>query len=75
MANLPYYITTPIILHLLEAPVDFDRIVVMMQKEVADRLAAVPGTKDYGSLSVAVQYEMDAKVAFIVSKTVFIPPT
>lgn len=73
VANLPYYITTPIILHLLEAPVDFDRIVVMMQKEVADRLAAVPGTKDYGSLSVAVQYEMDAKVAFIVSKTVFIP--
>ena len=40
---------------------------------MADRLAAVPGTKDYGSLSVAVQYEMDAKVAFIVSKTVFIP--
>ena len=73
VANLPYYITTPIILHLLEAPVDFDRIVVMMQKEVADRLAAVPGTKDYGSLSVAVQYEMDAKVAFIVPKTVFIP--
>ena len=73
VANLPYYITTPIILHLLETKIDFERIVVMMQKEVADRLAATPGTKDYGSLSVAVQYEMAAKVAFIVPKTVFIP--
>ena len=51
VANLPYYITTPIILHLLETKIDFERIVVMMQKEVADRLAATPGTKDYGSLS------------------------
>lgn len=73
VANLPYYITTPIIMHLLETGIDFDRIVVMMQKEVADRLAADPGTKDYGSLSVAVQYEMDAKIAFIVPRTVFIP--
>ncbi len=73
VANLPYYITTPIIIHLLEVDVDFETIVVMMQKEVADRLAAQPGTKDYGSLSVAVQYEMDAKIAFIVPKTVFMP--
>ena len=55
-------------MHLLEVDVDFETIVVMMQKEVADRLAAQPGTKDYGSLSVAVQYEMDAKIAFIVPK-------
>ena len=68
VANLPYYITTPIVMHLLEVDVDFETIVVMMQKEVADRLAAQPGTKDYGSLSVAVQYEMDAKIAFIVPK-------
>lgn len=73
VANLPYYITTPIVMHLLEVDVDFETIVVMMQKEVADRLAAGPGTKDYGSLSVAVQYEMDAKIAFIVPKTVFMP--
>ncbi len=73
VANLPYYITTPIVMHLLEVDVDFETIVVMMQKEVADRLAALPGTKDYGSLSVAVQYEMDAKIAFIVPKTVFMP--
>lgn len=73
VANLPYYITTPIVMHLLEVDVDFETIVVMMQKEVADRLAAKPGTKDYGSLSVAVQYEMDAKIAFIVPKTVFMP--
>lgn len=73
VANLPYYITTPIVMHLIEVDVDFETIVVMMQKEVADRLAAQPGTKDYGSLSVAVQYEMDAKIAFIVPKTVFMP--
>lgn len=73
VANLPYYITTLIVMHLLEVDVDFETIVVMMQKEVADRLAAQPGTKDYGSLSVAVQYEMDAKIAFIVPKTVFMP--
>lgn len=73
VANLPYYITTPIILHLLDTKIDFEKIVVMMQKEVADRLAATPGNKDYGSLTVAVQYEMDADIAFIVPKTVFIP--
>lgn len=73
VANLPYYITTPIIMHLLESGVDFAAIVVMMQKEVADRLSANPGNKDYGSLSIAVQYQMDAQIAFIVPKTVFIP--
>lgn len=73
VANLPYYITTPIIMHLLESPVQLDAIVVMMQKEVAQRLTAQPKTKDYGSLSIAVQYYTDAEIAFIVPKTVFVP--
>ena len=64
VANLPYYITTPILMHL---------IVVMMQREVADRISAQPNTKAYGSLSIAVQYYMTAKVAFIVPRTVFVP--
>ncbi|PLA76901.1 16S rRNA (adenine(1518)-N(6)/adenine(1519)-N(6))-dimethyltransferase [Ligilactobacillus agilis] len=73
VANLPYYITTPIIMHLLATELAFDQIVVMMQKEVANRLAAQPGSKDYGSLSIGVQYEMDCQIAFIVPKTVFVP--
>ncbi|SFH79565.1 16S rRNA (adenine(1518)-N(6)/adenine(1519)-N(6))-dimethyltransferase RsmA [Pisciglobus halotolerans] len=73
VANLPYYITTPILLHLLEAPLLIDGLVVMMQKEVAERITAAPGSKAYGSLSIAVQYRMQAEVAFIVPKTVFVP--
>ena len=73
VANLPYYITTPILMHLLESGVKIDELVVMMQKEVADRISAQPGTKAYGSLTIAVQYYMEAKIAFIVPKTVFIP--
>lgn len=73
VANLPYYITTPIIMHLLESDIKFDSIVVMMQKEVAERLTAQPKTKEYGSLSIAVQYYTNAEIAFIVPKTVFVP--
>lgn len=73
VANLPYYITTPIMMHVLESQVAVDELVVMMQKEVADRISAKPGTKAYGSLSIAVQYYMEASLAFIVPKTVFIP--
>lgn len=73
VANLPYYITTPIMMHFLESDVRVDEMVVMMQKEVADRISAKPGTKAYGSLSIAVQYHMDASLAFIVPKTVFVP--
>ncbi|MCM0601828.1 16S rRNA (adenine(1518)-N(6)/adenine(1519)-N(6))-dimethyltransferase RsmA [Periweissella ghanensis] len=73
VANLPYYITTPILMNVLKSGVAFDNIVVMMQKEVADRLSAKPGTKDYGSLSIVVQYRMNAEVAFIVPRTAFIP--
>lgn len=73
VANLPYYITTKIIMNLLDSGVALDKIVIMVQKEVADRLAATPQTKDYSSLSVAVQYAMDVQTAFIVPKTVFVP--
>lgn len=73
VANLPYYITTPIIMHLLESNLDLNMIVVMMQKEVAQRLTAKPGTKDYGSLSIGVQYYTKAEISFIVPKTVFAP--
>ena len=73
VANLPYYITTPILMHLIESKIPFSEFVEMMQKEVADRIAASPKTKAYGSLSIAVQYYMEASVAFIVPRTVFIP--
>ena len=73
VANLPYYITTPILMHLIESGILFSEFVVMMQKEVADRISAKPNTKAYGSLSIAVQYYMTAKVAFIVPRTVFVP--
>ena len=73
VANLPYYITTPILMHLIESGIPFSEFDVMMQKEVADRISAQPNTKAYGSLSIAVQYYMTAKVAFIVPRTVFVP--
>lgn len=72
VANLPYYVTTPIILGLLKVP-RIESFTIMMQKEVADRISAKPGTKAYGSLSIAVQYYMQAEVALIVPKTVFMP--
>lgn len=73
VANLPYYITTPIMMHFLESDLPVAEMVVMMQKEVADRISAEPNTKAYGSLSIAVQYYMTAKVAFVVPRTVFVP--
>ena len=73
VANLPYYITTPILMHLIESGISFSEFVVMMQREVADRISAQPNSKSYGSLSIAVQYYMTAKVAFIVPRTVFVP--
>ena len=60
-------------MHLIESKIPFQEFVVMMQKEVADRISAEPNTKAYGSLSIAVQYYMTAKVAFIVPRTVFVP--
>ncbi len=73
VANLPYYVTTPIIMKFLEEEVPVKDIVVMVQKEVADRLKAKPNTKDYGSLSVAVQYFCEPEIVTRVPKTVFIP--
>lgn len=73
VANLPYYVTTPILMKLLEERLPLENIVVMIQKEVADRIAAKPGTKDYGSLSVAAQFYADAEVAMVVPASVFIP--
>lgn len=73
VANLPYYITTPIISKFIEADLNLESITIMMQKEVAKRLAAEPSTKDYGSLSVFVQFYTDVKYMFTVSKSSFMP--
>lgn len=73
VANLPYYVTTPILMKLLNDRLPIRGFVVMMQKEVADRITAKPGTKAYGSLSIAIQYYCTAEVAMIVPKTVFMP--
>lgn len=73
VANLPYYITTPILMKLLHEKLPVSSITVMIQKEVANRMAAEPGSKDYGSLSIAVQYYTFADVVMHVPKTVFMP--
>lgn len=73
VANLPYYVTTPIILKLLSENLPIRGIVCMLQKEVADRIAAKPSTKEYGSLSIAIQYYTIAETVMIVPKTVFMP--
>lgn len=73
VANLPYYITTPIIMGLFESGVPIDSITIMVQKEVADRMQTGPGSKDYGALSLAVQYYATAKVILNASATCFMP--
>lgn len=73
ISNLPYYITTPIVMMLLEGPVAWDTLVFMVQREVAQRMAGTPSTKDYSALSVAVRYYSDPKLVFTVSKNCFIP--
>ncbi|MDD2432599.1 MAG: 16S rRNA (adenine(1518)-N(6)/adenine(1519)-N(6))-dimethyltransferase RsmA [Clostridia bacterium] len=73
VANLPYYITTPLVMKLLEEEAEIEDIVVMMQKEVAARLMAVPGTKEYGALTLAVQYYAEPEILFPVSRHVFQP--
>ncbi|UOY91410.1 16S rRNA (adenine(1518)-N(6)/adenine(1519)-N(6))-dimethyltransferase RsmA [Ectobacillus sp. JY-23] len=73
VANLPYYITTPILFKLLEENLPIRGIVAMMQKEVADRITAGPGTKEYGSLSIAIQYYTEAETVLTVPRTVFVP--
>lgn len=73
VANLPYYITTPILMQLIESDLNFELITVMMQKEVAQRIQADVGSKDYGALSLTIQYRMDAKIAMQVPRTAFFP--
>lgn len=73
VANLPYYITTPVIMDILESHVPLESITVMVQKEVAQRMQAKPGTKDYGALSLAVQYYSDAEIVANVPANCFMP--
>lgn len=73
VANLPYYITTPIIIKLIEDNLNVDKIVVMVQKEVGDRFKAKPGSKDYSSLSIFLNYYYDVRKMLDVSKNVFMP--
>jgi len=74
VANLPYYITTPILFHVLESGVNWTNIVVMVQKEVAERLVAPPGGKDYGALTLTVGYYASVEKVTVVPPTSFLPP-
>ncbi|TVT26921.1 16S rRNA (adenine(1518)-N(6)/adenine(1519)-N(6))-dimethyltransferase RsmA [Salinicoccus cyprini] len=74
VANLPYYITTPILMHFLEQNLPIERYYVMMQKEVGERISAGPNSKSYGSLSIAIDYYTEARVVQNVPKSVFMPP-
>lgn len=73
VANLPYYVTTPILIKLLEDRLGIDSITVMVQKEVAERINAKPGGKEYGSLTLLIEYYAQASIAFYVPSSVFIP--
>jgi len=73
IANLPYYITTPLIMHFLESGFNISKMVLMVQKEVAQRMAAQPNTSDYGALTVAVQFYCQCNIAFYVPPSVFLP--
>ena len=73
VSNLPYYITTPIVMKFLESSIPWDTLIFMVQKEVAQRMAASPGTKDYSALSLAVRYYSDPMLCFHVSKNCFVP--
>ena len=73
VANLPYYITTPIIMKIIEDGIPVDRIVVMVQKEVGDRFKALPGSRDYGSLSIFLNYYFDVCKLMDISRNIFIP--
>ena len=73
VSNVPYYITTPIILKLIKSNLHFDNIVMMVQKEVGDRFSTVPGSREYGSITVLLNYFFDIKKEFFVSKKEFVP--
>lgn len=73
VANLPYYITTPIVTKIVEEEIDVEKVVIMIQKEVADRFAAKPKTREYGSITVFLNYYFDIKKEFVVSRNSFVP--
>ena len=73
VANLPYYITTPVMMKLLTGKTAFDAMLFMVQKEVAERMCAAPGTKDYGALTLAASYYTDLKIAGTVPPSCFLP--
>ena len=73
VSNVPYYITTPILLKLVRSQIPFDNIVMMVQKEVGDRFCSSPGSRDYGSITVLLNYFFDVKKEFFVSRKQFIP--
>ena len=73
VSNVPYYITTPILLKLIRSKIDFDNIVMMVQKEVGERFCSSPGSRDYGSITVLLNYFFDIKKEFFVSRKQFIP--
>ena len=74
VANLPYYVTTPLIMQLLETGIKWERLVFLVQKEVAERMIAKPGTEACGSLSLAVQYYAQVKIVAIIPPNAFFPP-
>ena len=73
ISNVPYYITTPIVFKLIQSNLAFDKIVMMVQKEVGERFTTTPGSREYGSISVLLQYYFDVKKEFLVSRKEFIP--
>ncbi|ADQ15435.1 16S rRNA (adenine(1518)-N(6)/adenine(1519)-N(6))-dimethyltransferase RsmA [Halanaerobium hydrogeniformans] len=73
IANLPYYVTTPIIMSILESEIELEKMIFMVQKEVGERMSSGPGTKKFGSLSVAVQYHMKPEIVHQVPSSVFLP--
>ena len=73
VSNVPYYITTPILLKIIESGLDFNKIAIMVQKEVGDRFTTLPGNREYGSITVLLNYFYDVKKEFFVSRKQFVP--
>lgn len=73
VSNVPYYITTPILMKIIESNLSFSKIVMMVQKEVGDRFSTKPGSKEYGSITVLLNYFFDVKKEFLVSRNQFVP--
>ena len=73
VSNVPYYITTPILLKIIESGLDFSKIVIMVQKEVGERFTTAPGSREYGSITVLLNYFYDVKKEFFVSRKQFVP--